>query len=189
MRTGFKVDLSGNDMEKLLNAAYQAEVAYRGVTYRATEQTTSSIKQMATAVTTKSHKSGIVLCGTCGNGKTTLLRALQNSLIYLKRRGICQQGMPIVDARDVANRMQECKELPILAIEDMGKEAIAKIDYGNVINPVIEVLEHRYNEQLFTVITTNLRKEEIKEKYGERITDRFNEMMNVIIFSGESFRR
>ena len=176
-------------MEKLLNAAYQAEVAYRGVTYRATEQTTSAIKQMATAVTTQSHKSGIVLCGTCGNGKTTLLRALQNALIYLKRRGICQQGMPIVDARDVANRIKECKDMPLLAIEDMGKEAIAKIDYGNVINPVIEVLEHRYNEQLYTVITTNLRKEEIKEKYGVRIADRFNEMMHVIIFSGESFRR
>lgn len=176
-------------MENLLNAAYQAEVTYRGVTYRDTEQTLSAINKMATAVTTKSHKTGIVLCGTCGNGKTTLLRALQNSLIYLKRRGICQQGMPIVDARDVANRIKECKELPILAIEDMGKEAISKIDYGNVINPVIEVLEHRYNEQLFTVITTNLRKEEIKEKYGERITDRFNEMMNVIIFSGESFRK
>lgn len=79
--------------------------------------------------------------------------------------------------------------MPLLAIEDMGKEAIAKMDYGNVINPVIEVLEHRYNEQLYTIITTNLRKEEIKEKYGVRIADRFNEMMHVIIFSGESFRK
>lgn len=188
-RTGFKINLPPEEVRILLTAAYRAEVASRNMKYQESEETNSAIKKMADALTTKSHKTGIVLCGTCGNGKTTLVRALQNLLIYLKYRNLTENGMPIMDAREVANRMRECKTVPLLAIEDMGKEPTTKLDYGNILNPVIEVLEHRYNEQLFTVISTNLTAKEIKEKYGTRIADRFNEMMSVIIFTGKSFRR
>ena len=188
-RTGFKINLSSEDMRLMLTAAYHVEVASRNMTYQKNEETTAVIAKMANSLTSASHKTGIVLCGFCGNGKTTLVRALQNVLIYLKRRNICDYGMPIIDAREVANKMKECKEYPLLAIEDMGKEPATKLDYGNVINPVIEVLEHRYTEQLFTVISTNLTAKEIREKYGERIADRLNEMMNVIIFKNKSFRR
>ncbi|MBE6299687.1 MAG: hypothetical protein E7083_05040 [Bacteroidales bacterium] len=188
-RTGFKINLPTEEVRILLTAAYRAEVASRNMKYQESEETNSAIKKMADALTTKSHKTGIVLCGTCGNGKTTLVRALQNSLIYLKLRNLAEYGLPIMDAREVANRMKESKTVPLLAIEDMGKEPTTKLDYGNILNPVIEVLEHRYNEQLFTVISTNLTAKEIKEKYGTRIADRFNEMMSVIIFTGKSFRR
>ena len=188
-RTGFKINLSSEDMRILLTAAYQAEVKSRNMKYQENDETSTIIAKMANVLTTKSHKTGIVLCGTCGNGKTTLVRALQNSLIYLKLRNLAEYGLPIMDAREVANRMKESKTVPLLAIEDMGKEPTTKLDYGNILNPVIEVLEHRYNEQLFTVISTNLTAKEIKEKYGTRIADRFNEMMSVIIFTGKSFRR
>lgn len=188
-RTGFKINLPPEEVRILLTAAYRAEVASRNMKYQESEEITLAIKKMADALTTKSHKTGIVLCGTCGNGKTTLVRALQNSLVYLKLRNLAEYGLPIMDAREVANRMRECKTVPLLAIEDMGKEPTTKLDYGNILNPVIEVLEHRYNEQLFTVISTNLTAKEIKEKYGTRIADRFNEMMSVIIFTGKSFRR
>ena len=188
-RTGFKINLPTEEVRILLTAAYRAEVTSRNMKYQECEEITLAIKKMADALTTKSHKTGIVLCGTCGNGKTTLVRALQNSLVYLKYRNLTENGMPIMDAREVAERMKECKTVPLLAIEDMGKEPTTKLDYGNILNPVIEVLEHRYNEQLFTVISTNLTAKEIKEKYGTRIADRFNEMMSVIIFTGKSFRR
>lgn len=188
-RTGFKINLPPEEVRILLTAAYRAEVASRNMKYQESEEITLAIKKMADALTAKSHKTGIVLCGTCGNGKTTLVRALQNSLVYLKLRNLTEYGMPIMDAREVAERMKECKTSPLLAIEDMGKEPTTKLDYGNILNPVIEVLEHRYNEQLFTVISTNLTAKEIKEKYGTRIADRFNEMMSVIIFTGKSFRR
>ena len=50
------------------------------------------------------------------------------------------------------------------------------------------MLEYRYNSQLFTFITTNLTKSQIREKYGNRIADRFNEMLEVIIFKNETYR-
>ena len=187
----FRIKMSQQDVATLLTAAYMAEVKYRGMTYQENSHTTEAIKKMAEALTTESHKSGILMCGTCGNGKTTLLRALQNALIYLKRNVSYElkQGIIILDAREIASKIAEAKNYPLLAIEDMGKEPTQVLDYGNVLNPVIEVLEHRYNEQLFTVITTNLTPKEIREKYGARIADRFNEMMNVIVFNGSSFRK
>jgi DNA replication protein DnaC len=43
--------------------------------------------------------------------------------------------------------------------------------------------------QLFTIITTNLTPSEIREKYGDRIADRMNEMMVKIIFNNDTYRK
>ena len=80
------------------------------------------------------------------------------------------------------------RNMPMIAIEDMGREPIEVLDYGNILNPVVDMLEYRYNMQLFTFITTNLTKSQIREKYGNRIADRFNEMREVIIFKNETYR-
>lgn len=84
----------------------------------------------------------------------------------------------------------------MLAIDDLGTEPTEVLDYGNVLSPVIDVIEHRYNKQLFTFITTNLvansedeKITTIRKKYGVRIADRFNEMLHVIIFKDISYRK
>ena len=76
----------------------------------------------------------------------------------------------------------------MLGIDDLGTEPLEVLDYGNVLNPVVDLLMKRYDEQLFTLITTNLRPQEIREKYGERMADRFNEMMEKIIYKNVSYR-
>ena len=63
------------------------------------------------------------------------------------------------------------------------------LDYGNTINPVIEIIEQRYRQQLFTFITTNLTPKQIREKYGDRVADRFNETMKCIVYENPTFRR
>lgn len=87
------------------------------------------------------------------------------------------------------NCMNEAKKAQILCIDDMGLEPTEVLDFGNSINPVIEILEHRYRQQLFTFITTNLTPRQIREKYGDRIADRFNEMMKCIVYTNTTFRR
>ena len=78
--------------------------------------------------------------------------------------------------------MKEAKTCYVLAIDDIGLEPTEVLDFGNAINPVIEVLEHRYRQQLFTFITTNLTPKQIREKYGDRVADRFNEIMKCIVY-------
>jgi DNA replication protein DnaC len=62
------------------------------------------------------------------------------------------------------------------------------MDFGNVMYPIIDILTKRYDMQLFTIITTNLTPAEIREKYGDRIADRMNEMMVKIIFNNPTYR-
>lgn len=76
----------------------------------------------------------------------------------------------------------------MLAIDDLGTEPVEVLEYGNRLNPVIDLLYKRYDEQLFTIITTNLTPKEIRERYGERIADRLNEMAFRIVFDNETYR-
>ena len=89
------------------------------------------------------------------------------------------------------DRHQEWRTLSrrnMLAIDDLGTEPVEIQDYGNHLSPVIDLLYKRYDEQLFTIITTNLTPKEIRERYGERIADRLNEMAFRIVFDNDTYR-
>lgn len=65
-----------------LPAAVQAEVACRR-TFSMTDALSGQISRMATWLTDDSARFAAVLCGGCGNGKTTLVKAFRNLLCYL----------------------------------------------------------------------------------------------------------
>lgn len=160
------------------------------------------LRTIADTMTSKSTKCGILLCGSCGNGKTTTMSAFVAVSKYLDALSRRQQStiasplnIQLTSARRLTqiakdeNCMNEAKKAQILCIDDMGLEPTEVLDFGNSINPVIEILEHRYRQQLFTFITTNLTPRQIREKYGDRIADRFNEMMKCIVYTNPTFRR
>jgi DNA replication protein DnaC len=97
-----------------------------------------------------------------------------------------------VEARAVAATYKTAKvhlmSVGVLAIDDVGTEPAEVVDYGNVIEPITELLEARYARGLFTLVTTNLTGKELRQRYGVRLVDRMNEMMHVIVFRNESFR-
>lgn len=183
----------------MLEAAYRSEVAYRGRRYIEDDKIKKHIATLAEFMTSQSRKFGILMCGTYGNGKTTMLYALRSVITMLESFNYLEHRthLRVYDVRKLAKLYKDrdpavfddaCRE-PLLAIEDMGKEPTEELNYGNIISPVTELLEQRYDAQRFTVITTNLTPKEIREKYGNRIADRFNEMMCVLNFgAAESFR-
>ena len=87
------------------------------------------------------------------------------------------------------NRTAVLTQVAVLCIDDVGLEPTEVLDYGNALNPVIEIMEQRYRQQLFTFITTNLTPAQIREKYGDRIADRFNETMKCIVYKNPTFRK
>lgn len=181
----------------ILLAAYQAEVEYRHRRFIEDDETKNNIGRLAAFLIRDDAKFGVMLCGVPGNGKTTLLYAFQSAMNWMSGAGFFGQerkGIRIVDAKEIAayardpKGFHELRSAPMIGIEDMGREPTEVLDYGNVINPVVDMIEYRYNMQLFTFITTNLTKAQIREKYGNRIADRFNEMLEVIIFKNETYR-
>lgn len=196
IRERFRLPIGTDQAEMLLTAAYQAEVAYRHRAYIANEKTAEYIRRVAEFLTGGGPKFGFMFCGRCGNGKTTLLRAMQTAINYLANRNYFKEpkGLSALDAKDVVAISRDFAEWKkymdkeLLAIEDMGREPAEVLEYGNRLNPVTDLIEYRYDRQLFTGITTNLTPKEIREVYGDRVADRFNEMLEVIVFENKSYR-
>lgn len=198
-RERFKFPLTEEQAEDVLFAAYQSEVEFRHRKFEDDEPTHENIKQIAKFITDENQKFGMMFIGLCGNGKTTMLYAFQQAVNFLIRSNLfedaSQIGIQIMDAKEIAEVAKDIKEFrslknrPMLAIEDMGREPTEVLDYGNILNPVIDLIEYRYDAQLFTIITTNLNPKEIRAKYGARVADRFNEMLEKIIFKNSSYRK
>ena len=197
----FRFNLTEQDALDLLSAHYGSIVLARRGIPQFDENTVHNLSALANYITQRVPKFGVMMCGSCGNGKTTLLYTLQSTINFLNQRDhfiflkdYFKVGLPIFDARDIVIMSKDLKELrnlrerPMLAIDDLGKEPTEVLDFGNVTSPVVELLEYRYQHQLFTAISTNLTPNELKNKYGTRIIDRFNEMLQVIVFQRISYR-
>lgn len=200
----FRFDMTAQDALDLLAAAYRYEVQRRRRRFVPDEDTERNLADLAGFLTQPVPKFGVMCCGRCGNGKTTLLYAFQRVVNHLRMRHHFdflnegghefKAGIQIFRARELLllaadyDRFRQIKERPMLAIDDLGTEPLEKMDYGNVMTPIVELIEHRYDRQLFTFITTNLTPDEIRGKYKDRVADRFNEMLHKIVFNNTSYR-
>ena len=198
MKVRFKMPMPEEDAYAWLLASIMAEVEYRHRTFYSNEHLERQLHEMAYWLTSPSSHFGMMLCGGCGNGKSTVLYAFQlllNSLRIPKPDNDGTYGIQIVDAKYVAHLCKNNHEayrklisVDMLGIDDLGTEPSEVMDYGNVYTPVIDLLTKRYEEQLFTIITTNLTPQQIREHYGDRIADRLNEMVKKIVFSNGTYR-
>ena len=82
------------------------------------------------------------------------------------------------------NRLKDLRS--ILVVDDIGREYIKKDGWSMTV--VDEFFDSRYRENLPTIATTNLNEYEFKERYGERIWDRFQEWGRWIYSEGVSLR-
>lgn len=191
--------MSCDDAQKLLRSACAANVVYRGGKYVRDAVQEANIVKAAKFLTDKGGKFGMMFCGTCGNGKTTLARAIADAISFASTEGYFRKRvfrMAWKTAREVANlgkddykALDDLKRTPLLTIDELGTEPVEVMSFGNVTNPVIDLLDFRYNYQLFTIVTTNLMASEIRGKYHDRMADRFNEMFSVLVFGDETFRK
>lgn len=194
----FRLPMTANQAYDCLLAATMAEVEFRHRHFYGNEELKSQLRQMANWLTSNDSKFGILLCGGCGNGKSTLLKAFQqllNTLSIAKPYGQGCYGIQITDAKYITHlgrtdysAFLKLAQKGMLGIDDLGTEPLEVMDYGNVVTPVIDLLTKRYEEQSFTIITTNLTPKQIREHYGDQIADRLNEMFAKITFKNDSYR-
>lgn len=197
--TRFKLPMSFDDAKVYLLAAYQAEVERRHRVFERNEHFNEQLNLIANYLTGGSKKFGLMFCGLCGNGKTTWAKALQllvsglnlknpiNNLYYV---------FPLCNAKDLAmrskgnyNDWRNVMRYQLMIVDDLGTEPREVMEFGNVYTPLIDLITTRYEEQLYTIFTTNLTPTQLEEKYGKRIVDRLNEMVEKVVFENESYRR
>lgn len=185
---------------EMIELAVQAEVKNHRRAYHDVQDLHAHIQKIAEFFTCETDNYGILLCGGVGNGKTTMMKALQRLINSLEIRimhntSFDTLGMPTISAKDLcrmirtdSNSYIRFRDEIMLGIDDLGEEEIVMKDYGNSVTPVIDILSYRYDRMLFTMITSNLTPKQIRYIYGDRIADRFNEMMLIIPYECPSFR-
>ncbi len=184
----------------MIEAAVLAEIELRRRTYQDFQELHDHIRKIAELFTCPTNKFGILLCGGVGNGKSTMMKALQRLLNYLQIKvhhntSFETLGMKIISAKELCRLIRvdsknslHFRDLNMLGIDDLGEEDTEMMDYGNRVTPVIDILSYRYDQMQFTMVTTNLTPKQIRSTYGDRIADRFNEMMLIIPYETPSFR-
>lgn len=191
------------DMANVIGAAYDAEVRGRGLRTEFDEATRSHILEAARWLCDPDGRPGLLLTGSYGNGKSTLMSAICTAVNFLFDHASSDRRHTIrtVEAAHIArlgcNEAREqwfrdlCNE-EMLAVEELGEEPAEIIRYGMPYRPVRDFILERYKRQKLTVYCTNLIETDtvkhITEHYGPRVADRMREMMHVIPFLNESYR-
>lgn len=141
---------------------------------------------------------GLLLMGDVGLGKSYIMKVVRT---FAEVAGIESRQFRLLVCSDIADRVSEEGSGAMseyftgmdICFDDFGQEQPAISRYGNQISVMERILTKRYNSQVngrcITHLTTNLTPEEIEERYGTRLIDRFSEMFNFVFMTGESRRK
>lgn len=138
-----------------------------------------------------SHGKGLMLIGPVGTLKTTMAVAVLRELVEQNP----QQGyfIPMVSLLDQLNEERDSRShkledrirnTRLLILDDLG----AEYDHLWVQCKVDAIITERYNRMKSTIVTSNLTREEIRDRYQLRIFDRLRATSQLITFSGKSQR-
>lgn len=143
---------------------------------------------------------GILLSGPVGVGKSLMLKAFANTLRHY------QKAFSFVACQDIvfeyettgqmdkytANQAGYSGKPAKFCFDEIGRETIPAVHFGNRRNVMQHILAYRYNywqnNGLITHGTTNATPQELVSLYGEHIGDRIREMFNWIPVDGNSRR-
>lgn len=167
-----------------LLGTYGAMVEGRGLPFHMDDATVSKVDRVVRWIH-ESPKRGLLLCGTLGNGKTTMLRALKS---MLGTHAVYAEAQYIYDCFRSSQHLPEIPRNEVLLIDDLGVEPPTYNDFGEIRYPLTEMLLARYRMNATTVIATNYTFEQLAETYGDRVGDRMKEMFAMIKYVEPSYR-
>lgn len=131
------------------------------------------------------HGKGLLLFGSCGRGKSLLVRYAIPMLI----RAFCQRIVSVVDCGSQQGNIDEILRRKLISLDDIGVE-VDRVDYGTRRNIVVEAINKAQdNPDTMVIMSSNLSGDAIRERYGDRIFDRVKYLCHRISFNGQSLRR
>jgi len=140
-----------------------------------------------------SRKSGLLLIGLVGTGKTHMASAIVNYVARLRHR-VIKSFIKFVSVSELIDEIRNTKNLSrywsgvntcdLLVLDDLGAEYSTHWS-KKMVQKIIDI---RYKSKKATVITTNLSIEGIKVEYEERTSSRICEMCTAAILEGDDYR-
>ena len=177
---------------------FKAELGKRGVDRLASEldaATENHINNVSRWLV-EGEKSALLMAGSVGNGKTTMLNAVCRmcNKIYYSNWSVARKAWVWHNALDIVGGYNNelfsvCQHTEWLAIDDLGQEPAEIQNYGTVVYPIRDLLLYRYENNLLTLMTTNLKPSDLRKRYGDRVADRLNEMCQVEFYQEPSYRK
>lgn len=140
----------------------------------------------------------LLIQGRPGTGKTTLMEAFYAALSELAERGVVFENIRFkIQAAKLENAewlreglIETLSEAKGLIIDDLGHESPIVKDYGRDYRPAEMILKQRSDNQLPTIVTTNLSLDMIEKQYDSpRLADVLSQYDRIILESNKSFRR
>lgn len=128
---------------------------------------------------------GLLLQGQIGRGKSLLLKYVL-PLIFITH---LNRIVTVADCGDNRLDIDEFLRKNILGLDDIGVEPARNLKFGTERSIVIEAFNAaEFNEKVFIIASTNLKRDELKDRYGDRILDRITHLCHRVPFNGNSLR-
>ena len=141
----------------------------------------------------------LYVCGPNGTGKSSSFKIIQNISIKYQLKSL---WFPIIETYKVVEKFNIERQKDFVTknyskgrylFDDLGAEVEANNNFVFGKDDIFaKIMQSRYDEFIrkgtFTHITSNLNIEQIRQRYGSRVEDRFVEMFNLLELNGESKR-
>lgn len=135
----------------------------------------------------------MLLTGTPGTGKTTLLRAIMDAFrwwgVEFKKFPASDLPALFLDNVEITHDQLLCGHwCRFLLLDDVGTEPVDVKSFGNAVQPFVRIVEARYDRRLPLIVTSNLAPADFLNTYGARTFDRMRELCEIVTFDGPSLR-
>lgn len=153
-----------------------------------------SFEQYGHVMAGDERRTGIVLWGAPGVGKTGSMAPLFTQLVRQGHTGLWLQynqfmaDMRKFDDGQVDARMEACQSVEYLFIDDLGDVTASKAATDYTKDVLFRVIDHRTSRGLPIFATTNLAPQELAEQFSSRIARRLLSACAVIRMGGRTLR-
>lgn len=132
---------------------------------------------------TDSKGKGLLLYGDVGQGKTMLSRYAIPAILLKVFRKI----VSVYDVNEMNAKLDEVKGKRIISLDDIGTDTTLN-DFGNKREAFAEIMDNAEKTGQIVIISTNLGKDELIHRYGDRVFDRIIATTRRVEFKGQSLR-
>lgn len=155
----------------------------------------------------KKTDKGLYIAGDLGVGKTYLCVALANSLVkngsrvaFVKTSNFFNEMKSYIGTRSemIDININKLQKADYLFFDDIGSESVSEFIRDDIL---FRILDHRLENKLITIFTSNLNKDELEKHYrydrndksnamnAKRLMERIDILTETIVLTGKDLRR